>query len=205
MIIKENIWMLKASSAMGQRPGFHCYLIKDAQGLTLIDSSLPGRGDDILREIKQIGFQASDLKRILLTHGDMDHIGNAPMLQKATGCKVYASEEEVLLITGQMRRAEMKEKLFQSSGFIPPEMSVLPEELEEYQIIPSPGHTTGHVCYLYQKVLFAGDCCTTESGTLEGPDPKFTENLVLAEKSYRQVLKYAFDWICPGHGNPVQV
>lgn len=72
MIVKENVWLLKASATMGQRPGFHCYLVKDIQGLTLIDSSLPGRGDDILREIKGMGFQASELKRILLTHGDMD-------------------------------------------------------------------------------------------------------------------------------------
>ena len=200
MKITENIWLLEASRAQGRAPGFHCYLVRDAEGLTLIDTSLPGRGEAILQEIGQLGFQPADLKRIFLTHTDMDHIGNARMLQEATGCKVYVSREEEEYLAGKRKRLPHKEKMFQ--GFQLPRVEIYPEHLEGYQIIPTPGHTAGHVCILYQDCLFAGDCCSTESGEVTGPGKEFTENMDLALQSLRKVSLYNFGCWCPCHGMP---
>ncbi len=200
MKIAENIWLLEASRTQGQTQGFHCYLARDGEGLTMIDTSLPGRGEAILREIEQLGFQPADLKRIFLTHTDMDHIGNARMLQEATGCKVYVSREEEEYLTGKRKRLPNKEKMFQ--GFQPPQVEIYPERLEGYQVIPSPGHTAGHVCILYQDCLFAGDCCSTESGKVTGPGEGFTENMDLALQSLQKVSLYNFGCWCPCHGMP---
>lgn len=205
MLIRDNVYLLDASAAKGPMPGFHCYLVKDAEGLTLIDTSLPGRAEDILNEIKAMGFEARDLKRILLTHGDMDHVGNALPLQKATGCAVYASQPEIDMLTGVMERSPVKAAIFAKQPFTPPELTPLPEQLAGYQIIETPGHTKGHVCFLYEDVLFAGDACSTEDGTLRGPDEKFTENMELAEKSWAKAREADFSWICPCHGKPIQV
>ena len=77
MKLCDHIWLLESSRAQGNVPGFHCYLVKDSEGLTMIDTSLPGRNKAIREEIESLGFEIGDLKRIFLTHTDIDHIGNA--------------------------------------------------------------------------------------------------------------------------------
>lgn len=200
MKLAENIWLLEASRAKGPMPGFHCYLVRDKQGLTLIDTSLPGRGEEILAEIRELGFQPEDLHRIFLTHTDMDHIGNARMLQKQTACQVYVSVEENAYLTGERARLPQKAEMFRD--FVPPKVEIYPEKLEEYQVIPTPGHTAGHVCILYQDCLFAGDCCSTESGNVTVPRADMTEDMETAMQSLQKVSLYSFGSWYPCHGMP---
>lgn len=200
MRLAENIWLLEASRAKGQLPGFHCYLVEDEQGLTLIDTSLPGRGEAILQEIRGLGFGPEDLKRIFLTHTDLDHIGNARMLQDASGCLVYVSEEEQKYLSGERQRLPKKAEMFRD--FQPPKVTIYPEDLGKYQVIPTPGHTAGHVSILYRDCLFAGDCCSTESGTVTGPEAAYTEDLPKALQSFRKISLYSFGSWCPCHGMP---
>lgn len=202
MQICENIWLLEASRPQGKQPGFHCYLVKDSEGLTLIDTSLPGRGEAILREIESLGFAPGELKRIFLTHTDMDHIGSARSLQEATGCRVYVSAEEKKYLTGEYARLPEKAELFARARFQAPEVELYPEKLAEYQIIPSPGHTRGHVCILHDACLFAGDACSTESGTVGLPEARYTEDAALALQSLNKVSRHNFGLWCPCHGEP---
>jgi glyoxylase-like metal-dependent hydrolase (beta-lactamase superfamily II) len=44
------------------------YLWRDAASLTLIDTGPPGSAPDIAAALTQLGLQAGDLDRILLTH-----------------------------------------------------------------------------------------------------------------------------------------
>ena len=200
MRIAENIWLLEASRAKDHAPGFHCYLVKDEEGLTLIDTSLPGRGEEILNEIRVLGYRPEELRRIFLTHTDLDHIGNARMLQDMVACKGYVSEEEKKYLTGERKRLPKKAEMFQ--GFLAPEVLIYPEDLGEYQVIPTPGHTAGHVCILYRDCLFAGDCCSTESGAIAGPEEAFTEDMETALQSLKKVSLYSFGSWCPCHGMP---
>lgn len=202
MKIADGLWLLEASRAKDPMPGFHCYLIQDDQGLTLVDTSLPGRAEAIAKEIEELGFRLSDLKRIFLTHTDMDHIGNALPLQKLTGCKVYVSAEEQKYLTGEYSRLPKKAEMFEKAHFVAPETEIYPEEIPGYQIISTPGHTKGHVAVLYQDCLFAGDCISTESGEVEAPGEFFTEDMELAKQSMKKVSLYSFGTWCPCHGEP---
>lgn len=67
------------------------YLIVDADGLTLIDTGMPGSHKKILKYITDLGHLPSDLKRIILTHSDLDHVGGLAALKKASGARIYAS------------------------------------------------------------------------------------------------------------------
>ena len=51
------------------------YLIIDNDGLTLIDTGLSGSEKKILNYINGLGRSPGDLKRIVITHSDLDHIG----------------------------------------------------------------------------------------------------------------------------------
>ena len=70
------------------------YLLIDPDGLTLIDAGLPGSHKKILRYMAGLGCAPGDLKRILITHADFDHVGGLAPLKKATGARVYASPVE---------------------------------------------------------------------------------------------------------------
>ena len=70
------------------------YLLIDPDGLTLIDAGLPGSHKKILRYMAGLGYAPGDLKRILITHADYDHVGGLARSKKATGARVYASPVE---------------------------------------------------------------------------------------------------------------
>jgi len=60
------------------------YLIVDPDGLTLIDAGLPGNHKKILNYISGLGHTPSDLKRIIITHADIDHIGGLSALKNTS-------------------------------------------------------------------------------------------------------------------------
>src|SRR5258707_13210374 len=65
------------------RLGFvNCYLVLEADGLSLIDTGLPGSADDILAAARQIGIP---IRRIVLTHAHMDHVGSVDALVEKLG------------------------------------------------------------------------------------------------------------------------
>ena len=64
--------------------GGNFYLCVEDEGLTLIDTGMPGRAELVWDLIAQIGRQRTDLTRILVTHADMDHAGSLAAVQAAT-------------------------------------------------------------------------------------------------------------------------
>jgi len=60
----------------------YTYLIINGNELALIDTGLPHFTAKILKTIRSLGFRDSNLKMILLTHSDGDHVGSADELQK---------------------------------------------------------------------------------------------------------------------------
>jgi metallo-beta-lactamase class B len=70
------------------------YIIEDADGLTIIDAGFPRNGKKILAYIAGLGKSARDVKRIIITHADLDHFGGLAALQKASGARTYASQIE---------------------------------------------------------------------------------------------------------------
>ncbi|HWR70506.1 MAG TPA: MBL fold metallo-hydrolase, partial [Dehalococcoidia bacterium] len=55
----------------------NCYLIETDSGFVLIDTGASNRRKDIEKELESAGCKPGDLKLIILTHGDFDHMGNA--------------------------------------------------------------------------------------------------------------------------------
>jgi glyoxylase-like metal-dependent hydrolase (beta-lactamase superfamily II) len=200
MIVTDNVYMLDCTS------GSHSYAILGSETV-LIDTSFPGKGPAILAELAALGVKPQEIKQILLTHFDVDHIGNAAFLQQATGATVWASAIDIPYILGQKPRPGIKKYIGMMMRVkLPANIQAFPESnrLGEIEVIPTPGHTPGHVCLLYKGVLLAGDLVTTREGRLNPSPDMMTWDKKMVLASIKKVAALSFNWICPAHGMPVE-
>ncbi len=137
------------------------YLLIDPDGLTLIDAGLPGSHRKILRYMAGLGYAPQDLKRILITHADFDHVGGLAALKAATGARVFASPVEAQAMAEGHASRPLKPRrritklLFDlMAGLFKPAPVQADELLSDGQILPvlgglrvveTPGHTPGHI------------------------------------------------------------
>ena len=70
--------------------------------------------------------------------------------------------------------------------------------------IPTPGHTRGHVVYLYRnKFLFTGDhlAWSPERKMLRAFRSVTWYSWAEQTRSMEKLLSYEFEWVLPGHGD----
>lgn len=92
----------------------NCYYIKDSAP-TLIDAGLNTRkGLQVVRsEIEKLGGSLSDIRRIVLTHGHIDHIGLAGKITEISGADVYLHElDRNKIIRGTAEQINLKREEF---------------------------------------------------------------------------------------------
>jgi len=207
MKVKSSVFLLDSSTVAreykGRSVSCNIFAINLLGGIVLIDSGYPSFAKEIMDELRSI--DEKPLSCIMITHSDLDHVGNAYELQRMSGCKVYISEEELAYTTSKKPRFGSKQKTFEESGIKMPELTVYPEiGITGFRIIPTPGHTAGHVSILYEDILFPGDICSFRDGVFQGPNPAYTEDMELANSELKKLSKYEFKLVCPAHGTPFE-
>ena len=192
--------------ALDSTKGNYVYLIL-AEEKILIDTGLPKNGTSILNELKSMNIKPHDIKHILITHDDVDHVGSLALLEKASGAKIWASKEDIPYIRGEINRHVVKRILNYIVKLKKPEnIKPYPEEgmIDDVKVINTPGHTVGHVCLLYRDIMFVGDLFRTKNGEIiNGPSFADWNNSILKE-SIVKIDEYDFKWICPAHGEPIK-
>ena len=216
-------------SFLGGTGTIHPVVLWDGEdGITLVDAGLPGQLPRIEAGLKGLGLKLSDVRRLLLTHQDLDHIGSADAVVKATGAVVYAHAADVPYIQGEkpllkmdagryesriQGLSEAQKKMVREVLASPPRVRVQNvlgggEELPFHGgvvVIPTPGHTPGHVCYYMkkQRLLLAGDAMRVEEGSLIGPSPMATPDMRSAVASLKSLLAFPIDSVLCYHGGLV--
>ena len=176
---------------------------------TLIDTGPPGTVWCLLAALKRAGVQPRDLRRIVLTHCDGDHIANARALQRITGAEVCAHEDDLPYITGAqpLPGPPARRVIGATIGRLvrPPRVDRAlhdGEVLDGLVVLHLPGHTPGHIGLQAGSVLFAGD--TVSGGRGLRPAPRcLTWNEDLARRSIARMATLGVDLLLPGHGTPV--
>ncbi len=195
------------------------YILVDADGLTVIDMGLPHSERKILAYVASLGKTARDVKRILLTHADLDHVGGLAALHKLTGARTYASKIEADAIAAGMPSRPIK-----SSGFsvrrlmftlLRPFMKATPFQVDEIvtdgQILPvlgglrvveTSGHTPGHISLFAPAVgiLFCGDSMVTDENGIHGSRRGLTWDDAKAREAERKQAALGARIVCSGHG-----
>lgn len=197
--ITGNVTMLGSSKFS------HVFLLKGSHNY-LIDTGMPGQGEKILNELNKLGIPPISIEAIFLTHHDVDHTGNAQMLQEATNAKVYAPVEDVPYIMGEKQRPGIKRFItFFTKPIKPTVTESYTGELLFGEILPvcAPGHTPGHTMLLFDRVLFCGDLLRYK-GKLKQSAAFMNWDNEKNKDSLKLLDTLDFDWICPAHSKPVK-
>jgi glyoxylase-like metal-dependent hydrolase (beta-lactamase superfamily II) len=194
------------------------YLLIDPDGLTLIDAGLPGSHKKILRYLASLGYAPGDLKRILITHADFDHVGGLAPLKAATGARVFASPVEAQAMAEGHASRPVKPRsgitrlLFglMASLFKPASIQV-DELLSDGQTLPvlgglrvieTLGHTPGHISFFAPSVgiLFCGDSIVSGEDGLHGSSGGNNWDQIKSDESVRKQAALGARILCSGHG-----
>lgn len=197
--------------------GANAYLLQGEEGITIVDTGMPGNAPRILDYVESIGCDRSDIKTIALTHPDMDHAGSAARLKEATQAKVAIHEADA---PGLSREREWKKVKHSRNrlllrtigvfvGFERLNADVLLKDsdaIDGLTVIHTPGHSEGSIClYLPSSALFVGDALATDSKRmLSLPRKSLSVDLDLAKDSVRKISQLEFSVLLPGHGPPIE-
>lgn len=200
--------------------------IEDNFKLVLFDAGYPNQLIDLAEEIKRIGFSISDIKAVVVSHHDHDHIGSLKELKDAySSIEVICGELESKYISGaevSLRLAQAmeynkkltgNEKAFgeQFANYL---QTISPCEIDrvvrdnEYickgvQAISTPGHTPGHISLFLEEesTLLAGDALAIENGKLVLANPQFTLDMQEAVNTIKKIMEMNIHRIICYHGN----
>jgi glyoxylase-like metal-dependent hydrolase (beta-lactamase superfamily II) len=195
----------------------HCYLVDG----TLFDTGL-GLGD--------APWASVGIERIAITHFHPDHVGGAAAAADATGAPVsqggldYAQCERVWgsadwpermaawFIRHGVPRESADELIEQGHAFaafvryaLDPELLYEGSTLAGWEVVELPGHADGHLGFLREGVLIAGDHLLDKISPAIGlypesrPDP-----LGDYLRSLERTIELAPRIVYPGHGEPIR-
>ena len=216
-------------------PGLHrvgndivaAYLIADDHGLTLIDAGIAGQYADLLRELRSMGREVSDIRGIVLTHGDTDHIGYAERLRAEHGIPVYVHEADAARARGEfashpawgrlrlgattrflwyaLRKGGMRTRHL--TEVVPVHDGDVLELPGRPRVMELPGHSPGSIGVVAPELdaVFVGDALTTRNVLTgeKGPQPApFTDDTDAARDSHAKLASIDAAWVLPGHGAP---
>ena len=201
------------------------YLVDLPEGITLVDAGLPGHWDDLIRELELIGRPLSDVRGLVLTHGDSDHIGFAERLRRETGVPVYVHAADAHRArTGEKPRTPMgPARLRPTLAFLAYALrkkGVRPEYLGEVVevadgavldlpgspvVVGMPGHSPGSVAVHVPAVeaVFVGDALTTPhvlTGREAAQPAPFTDEPAEALASLDRLAVLEASRVLPSHG-----
>jgi glyoxylase-like metal-dependent hydrolase (beta-lactamase superfamily II) len=203
------------------------YLVDTDDGITVIDAGLSGHWHDLQAELAAMGRPLTDIRGIVLTHGDSDHIGFAERLRKQLGIPVYIGAADAARARGEekskpswghikvgallgflwstIRKGGLRNTyLTEVVGVQDGQILDLPGSP---RIIALPGHSPGSIAIHIPaaNAVFVGDGLTTRhvlTGQV-GPQPApFTDDPQQALASLDRLAGIDAKWLLPGHGAP---
>ncbi|MBI4450748.1 MBL fold metallo-hydrolase [Candidatus Woesearchaeota archaeon] len=130
---------------------------------------------------------------VLLTHLHYDHCGNADLFPNAT---IYASEEELKSFRNDPEGTVLDKDTAAKLAAL--KLTALPSTSAGLEVIPTPGHTKGSVCFWHPKerILFSGDTLFAAGIGRTDLPTSVPEQL---PGSLSKLVSYNFKTLCAGH------
>lgn len=184
----------------------NCYIISNSvtKEAVIID---PADEANIIEDA--VKKEELNVMGILLTHGHFDHILAAKELADIYNTKIYANEFEKGLLADGYKNCSTN--MGNSLCTLVPDVLLKDEEIiviadTKIQVIHTPGHTKGSVCYylIDENILISGDTLFKDS--VGRTDLPTGNNNMLLTSIHEKLMVLADDvTVFPGHGEPTTI
>ncbi len=178
---------------------------------TLIDCGQPEDVPRILAGLRKLGLKLTDIKQVIATHADYDHISAFPLL-RAMHPRLQLRMHALAWEDAKHGDAYRNAAYVYGKAFEP-----LPRQHRKllrhgqriragdhlWQVLETPGHTPGCICLLgaSMRLIFAGDTFCGGMRSLTGADlGVWCRALLTWQASLRMLQTHQFDWVLNGHG-----
>lgn len=204
-------------------------LIVANNGLTLVDTGYANFLPFLEKEIIKNGYKMKNLKNIIITHYDDDHIGSLfDFKEKYPWITIIACERESKYISGEWKSERLvqaeellgkipKEEIEFGKWFIQQLKNLKHVSIDEKvndgdlildnncQVIATPGHTSGHISLYFPslKTVITGDAAVNENDELVIANPHFCLNVEKAEQSLQKIKNLNAETYYCYHGGKV--
>jgi hydroxyacylglutathione hydrolase len=199
-------------------PDSHVYIIgnPDSKDLSLVDVGLTGKGNYKIESIKKLGIDLSSIKRIIMTHTHLDHIGCLTEIKKAIPeAELWVHKNEAELMEIGDDRAIYGMDAFKGMcqtqyGIGPGDLTFKVDRKLEgaemleigdmvWEVIYIPGHSMGGIA-LYepvQKILIPGDVVYADYAI--GRFDLYGADASQLKESLKKLALLDIDILLPGH------
>jgi len=169
----------------------NCYIVTDEASMTcaIIDP-----GDEATKILDYLEKFKLTCKHILLTHAHFDHIGAVPdLLEELHEARLYMNEED----NGKTIGSELWAfKAPEGTAFIK-DGDIIEVGALKFEVVTTPGHTPGSVCYICEDAIFSGD--TLFKGSCGRTDFPLSDTQEIMKSLFR-LARLTKDYeIFPGH------
>lgn len=159
----ENLWQITRLT------GFNSFLVREKDGLTVVDTNMSGTGKDIIRAAERVGLP---ITRITLTHAHADHAGSLDeVATQAPEAEVTFTARTASFLQGKVALLPDEPQVKIRGGFVRRETQATrligpDDSVGSLRVIPAPGHTPDHIAFYDERdgTLIAGDAFQTKGG-----------------------------------------
>jgi hydroxyacylglutathione hydrolase len=204
-------------------PDSHAYVLgkPSSQNLSLVDPGLTGKGTYKIQAIKKAGIELSSIKRVIMTHTHLDHVGCfAEILKQLPWAELWVHRLEADLLEKGDERAvygmDMFRELCQAQlGLKPGAFKCqVNRKLEggetldlgdmTWEVIHIPGHSMGSIGLYHRpmKILIPGDVVYADYAI--GRFDLYGADAARLKESLMRLAELEVDILLPGHNQIVK-
>jgi hydroxyacylglutathione hydrolase len=210
------MWLMQLADGVFKVDGVrvaNVYLVVTQDGILLVDTGMPGNARRILRFIERLGQQPRDLRDIVLTHCDIDHVGSVAEFKARTGARVAIHELDAPVLSGEHHPQKFglaMVALYRLLRFRPiaPDLRLRDgDPIGGLKVIHVAGHTAGSIALARDDgVVFSGDALRSDKhGNVLPPDPRLALDPAQASVSAELIKARYARLLLTGHGAAVSV
>ena len=219
--ITEEVYFIPGQDEF--MPDSHAYVLgkPSSQNLSLIDAGLTSKGSYKIQSIQKAGIDLSAIKRIIMTHTHLDHIGClAEILKQIPSAELWVHCLEADLLEQGDERAVYGMDMFR--GLCQEQFGLKPGAFKfqvnrklqggeildlgdtEWEVIHIPGHSLGSIGLYHRslKILIPGDVVYADYAI--GRFDLYGADASELKKSLLRLAELEVDILLPGHNQIVK-
>jgi glyoxylase-like metal-dependent hydrolase (beta-lactamase superfamily II) len=143
----------------------NAFLVREDDGFMLVDTTVGGGADALIGAARTAG---GEIRRIALTHGHGDHVGSLDALRDKLGdsMQVLMPDLDARIHPGEQVVDGKPPGSWPKLKTTPDVRLTGGERIGSLEVIPTPGHTPGHVSFLdtRDRTVIVGDTFTSIGG-----------------------------------------